>query len=118
MPIRSYHFVVIGFLVGCLLACSPQKEDKYADIPEELAGLYKAISEDPHNADLYLDLSRYYANAGQLDSALSNVLIAIRFDSTNSNAYIAVADVYLSMKDLETTEEMLKKEIALDTKNN
>jgi tetratricopeptide (TPR) repeat protein len=87
-------------------------------MPEELVKIYKALEEEPDNAELYLDLSKYYIGVNQLDSALNNALTAIRLDSTNSDYYVAVSNVYFAMGNVENTEEILEKAISLNSKNN
>jgi tetratricopeptide (TPR) repeat protein len=111
--------LLICFIVGLFFTCSNKsKENQYASMPEELVKIYKAIENDPNNASLYLDLSNYYMNVKQLDSALNNALVAIRLDSGNSDLYVTVSDIYFSMKYIDNAEEMLEKAIALDNKNN
>ncbi len=116
---RKYSFLLAAFVIGLLFACSDKKkEEQYAAMPEELAKIYKEIEKNSGDANLYLDLSRYYINTKQLDSALNNALVAVRLDSNNSNIYVAVSDVYFSMGYVDNAEEMLEKAIALDNKNN
>jgi tetratricopeptide (TPR) repeat protein len=116
---RNCYLLPVCFIVGLLFACSNKNQDKqYASMPDELVKIYKAIEKDPNNASLYMDLSIYYIQMKQLDSALNNALTAIRLDSANSDIYVAVSDVYFAMGHIDNTEEMLEKAIALNGKNN
>jgi tetratricopeptide (TPR) repeat protein len=87
-------------------------------MPDELAKIYREIEKNPTNANLYLELSRYYTDVQVLDSALNNALIAIRLDPNNSDMYVVVSDIYLLMQYFDNAEEMLERAIALDNKNN
>ena len=109
---------VIGLAVGLFFSCTNKKQEQYASMSEELVKIYKDIEKNPRNADLYLELSRYYTDAGQLDSALNNTLVAVRLKPDNSDVYVAVSDVYFAMEHFDNAEEMLKKAITLNAKNN
>ena len=116
---RKYVLWLIAVVSGVFFACSnTKKEQKYASMPDELVKIYKEIEKNPRNANLYLDLARYYTDMKILDSALNNALIAIRLDPNNSDMYVVVSDIYLLMQYFDNAEEMLEKAIALDNKNN
>ena len=116
---KKYTLWLIALVIGLFFACSNKKrEQQYASMPDELVKIYKEIEKNPRNANLYLDLSKYYTAVGQLDSALNNALISIRLDPNNSEMYIVVSDIYLLMQYFDNAEEMLEKAIALDNKNN
>ena len=116
---KKQVFWVIGLAIGLFFACTNKtKEHQYAAMPEDLAKIYKEIEKNPRNANLFLELSRYYTNAMQLDSALNNALIAVRLNPDNSDVYVAVSDVYFAMKYIDNAEEMLEKAIALNANNN
>jgi len=113
------HFVLILWVLGLFVSCThKQKEEQYASMPQELANIYRKIGKNPRNADLYVELSRYYTNTGQLDSAMNNALIAVRLEPNNSDMYVAVSDVYFAWEYLDNAEEMLEKALGLNNKNN
>jgi len=116
---RKYYLLLVGILVGSVfMACNQKQQEIYDSMPEELAKIYQAIEKKPKDANLYIQLSDYYLNVKQLDSALNNALIAMKLDSENSGVYMSLSDIYFSMGNFDATEEMLKKAIALDVKNN
>ena len=116
---RKYILWLIAVVIGIFFACSnQQKEQKYASMPEEIVKIYKEIEKNPRNANLYLELARYYTDMRVLDSALNNALISIRLAPNNSDMYVVVSDIYLLMQYIDNAEEMLEKALALDNKNN
>ena len=116
---HKHLIVLIVGLVGLFASCtSKQKKEQYAAMPAELAEIYRKIDKNPHNADLYVELSRYYTNTRELDKALSNALIALRLSPDNSGICVAVSDVYFAMEYIDNAEEMLEKAIVLNNKNN
>jgi len=96
---------------------SKNKEDKYANMPEALAEIYKKIDKHPNNPLYYSELSDYYLNALMVDSALNAILKAVRLDSNNTTYYLKLSDIYFAMKNIDASEEMLEKVIAMDNKN-
>ena len=116
---RKYCVFLVGIIIGLVsVDCQPKQQQDYGSMPEELAKIYKEIEKNPKDANLYIQLSKYFIHSKQLDSALNNALTAIRLDSANSTIYVAVSDVYFSMGNIDATEEMLEKAIALDKNNN
>ena len=119
MSNKKHIFLLIGLVVGVFFACSNKKqEQQYVSMPEELEKIYKELEKNPKNANLYVELSRYYTNTRELDSALNNALIALRLAPNNSDMYVAVSDVYFAMEYIDNAEEMLEKAIAVNNKNN
>ena len=119
MPNKKQFFLLISIVAGLFFSCFSGKEkEKYASMPDELAKIYREIEKNPNNANLYLELARYYTANQVLDSALNNALIAIRLDPNKSDIYVVVSDIYLLMQYFDNAEEMLEKAIALDNKNN
>jgi len=111
--------LLVGVAVGVIFSCSNKKEKQwYESMPEEVVKIYKEIEKNPKNADLYVELSRYYTNLRELDSALNNALIALRLAPNNSDMYVAVSDVYFAMEYIDNAEDMLEKAIGLNNKNN
>ena len=117
---RKYYLFLSGIIISFVFVCCTQKQKEVSveAMPEELAAIYKEVKANPKKAEPYMKLSTYYARTGQLDSALNNALVAVRMDSTNSNAYIVLSDAYFASRNIDASEEMLKRAISLDNKNN
>jgi tetratricopeptide (TPR) repeat protein len=117
---KKQYLFYIGFIISFLLVCCKQKPNAVSieSMPEELAAIYKELQANPKKAEPYMKLSSYYIKTGQIDSALNNALVAVRMDSTNSNAYIALSDAYFASLHIDASEEALKKAISLNSKNN
>ena len=116
---RKYYLLLTGVFIGFVfMACNQKQQKIYDSMPEELAKIYRAIDKNPKDASLYIQLSDYYLNIRQLDSALNNALIAVKLDSTNSDVYVSLSDIYFSMGNVDATEDVLNKAITLDKKNN
>lgn len=109
--------IILCFI--CLFACNSnqQKDEAYANMPPELATIYKKINKNPSNATLYVELSDYYTKKSKLDSALNTILTALRLDSNNANYYLKLSDIYFAMQNIDASEEILEKVIAIDPKN-
>jgi len=116
---KIYVFLLIVPLIVMFFACSNKKQSQWYDsMPDDLVKIYKEIEKNPKKADLYVELSKYYTNVRELDSALNNALIALRLAPNNSDMYVAVSDVYFAMEYIDNAEEMLEKAIAMNNKNN
>lgn len=112
---------IVGVLV-CLLcfgACNHNKqtEANYANMPTELADIYKKLEKNSSDPALYAELSDYYTKKLILDSALNNILVALRLDSSNTTFYLKLSDIYFAMKNIDASEEILEKVIVLNPKN-
>ena len=111
--------IFIYILLLALLACNRISDTgKYDDLPIELAEIRQAIDKDPHNADLYRDLSLYFISTHELDSALSAIGQAIRMDSTNDSYYETLSDVYFAQTKTDEAEEALDKALLINHENN
>lgn len=117
---KKQYLFLIGFIISFVFVCCKQKQKEVfiESMPEELASIYKEVKNNPKKAEPYMKLSAYYARKGQIDSALNNALVAVRMDSTNSNAYIVLSDAYFASLNIDASEEMLKRAISLDKTNN
>ncbi len=117
---KKQFLFLIGFIISLVFVCCKQKQKDVSteSMPEELAAIYKEVKANPKKAEPYMKLSAYYARKGEIDSALSNALVAVRMDSTNSNAYIVLSDAYFALRNIDASEEMLKRAISLDKTNN
>ena len=116
------HKLPLVFLIICsisLVGCknAKQKQDAYAHLPAEVAEVYKQLEKHPDNPSLYVQLTDYYIKSFLLDSALNNILMAIRLDSTHSDYYLKLSDVYFAMQRIDETEEILEKVISMDKSN-
>lgn len=116
------HKFLFVFLIICSISfvdCknAKHKQNAYAHLPAEVAEVYKQLEKNPNNPSLYVQLTDYYIKNSLLDSALNNILIAIRLDSTHSDYYLKLSDVYFAMQRIDDTEEILEKVISMDKSN-
>ncbi|MBO4581166.1 MAG: tetratricopeptide repeat protein [Bacteroidales bacterium] len=111
--------ILTCILLLALFACNRVSDtEKYDNLPVDLAQLRQAIDKDPHNADLYRDLSLYYIGTHELDSALSAIGQAIRMDSANDVYYETLSDVYFAQTKTDEAEEALDKALLINHDNN
>ena len=102
----------------CLIACNNKKVEVNDSTPPELAQLRQKIANSPKNASLYQELALYFLNTNELDSALANIITAIRLDSTNDQYYMSLGDIYMAQANTDATEEALEQAISINPQNN
>ena len=95
-----------------------QKVEVNDSTPPELAQLRQKIANSPKNASLYQELALYFLNTNELDSALANIITAIRLDSTNDQYYMSLGDIYMAQANTDATEEALEQAISINPQNN
>ena len=109
-------FIAVIFLLS--VSCNRHEKKDYSNLPKELANLCMQIDDAPENPELYYQRFQYYYDKGQIDNALNDILLAVKFDSLQSKYYVGLSDVYFSLKQTDDAEEMLQKAISLDQNNN
>ncbi|NLJ82623.1 MAG: tetratricopeptide repeat protein [Bacteroidales bacterium] len=115
---RKSCYASVLLVLFLLFSCQHNRQDdRYADMPSELAEIYKKIDKNPSDLSLYFSLSDYYMKISLQDSALNAILTALRIDSTNTTCYLKLSDVYFAMNHIDASEEMLEKVISMDGKN-
>lgn len=114
---KSCYVAILVFVFLVLSCQNNRNNDRYADMPSELAEIYKKIDKNPSDPSLYANLSDYYMKISLQDSALNAILTALRIDSTNTTYYLKLSDVYFAMNHIDASEEMLEKVVSIDGKN-
>ncbi len=115
---RKSCYASVLLVLFLLFSCQHNRQDdRYVDMPSELAEIYKKIDKNPSDLSLYFSLSDYYMKISLQDSALNAILTALRIDSTNTTCYLKLSDVYFAMNHIDASEEMLEKVISMDGKN-
>lgn len=102
--------LVLSIALG---SCKPKSaENKYKNMPKELADICKLIDKNPTNADLYERRSTYYIQQKQLDSAFVDAIKSLKLDSNNSKRFTFLSDLYFMKGDFENSEDLLEKAVA------
>ncbi len=106
-------FVIFIFYVSC----KNKKDNKYNNLPPELANYYIEIDKNPKDASLYYKLSLYYIKTKQIDSAFYNGFAALKLDSNNTLYYRHLSDIYFMNSDFESCEDLLERALIKNTKD-
>ena len=100
------------------VSCNGNKnKEKYTHMPEELANLCIQIDENPGDAGAYSKRAQYYLKTNLIDSAYYDAYMALKYDSSNPERYIFLADLFFMQAQFESSEEILEKAYAKAPKN-
>ncbi len=125
---NKYFFFLIVFSFVISFSCnnSNTKSDNNERTDSELMQsdpmaafniLNEQIKEEPKNAQLYNQRANFFLLAGQANSALSDVNMALQLDSLNANIWVTLADVYFEKERFVDSREVLKKSLEIDPNN-
>lgn len=74
----------------------------------ELKAVNKELLEDPNNADLYNKRALIYLNIKQFNEAVNDAKRAIKLDTTKSNYYLTLVDIYFGQNNTRLAKELLE----------
>lgn len=83
-------------------------------IPAALAEINNKIKSDPSNAGLYNDRATYYHNLPDNAKALQDIRRALTIDSTKSDFYVTLGDIYLATDKYTSSESAYLKAVKID----
>ncbi len=116
-----FVFIVALFIMAGCNSGGPEKEvagqSDTTRFVDQLTELNRQISQNLDNDALYIQRADYYLAAGNIDSALRDILIAIDIDKTNTNHYITLSDAYLALGNPDKCLDALNRAIELDEAN-
>ncbi len=92
---RLNIIIISIFLV--FVSCKQNPSDQVANSP--LEQLNRSIQKEPKNPNLYVQRSEYYSEHQQFESAIQDLVQAIRLDSLDSRYYQLLSDRYLDLGD-------------------
>ncbi len=86
---------VLLFIGALLISCGGNKS-KVVDknIPEELRILNEKLESNPNDVALLNQRANYFIKQKQVDLAMTDISKAIKLDSTKSDLYLTLSDVY------------------------
>jgi len=122
MKKTGIKFLMILILLVAIISCGDNKQTKDKQEVNDTAlarldELNSNISNDPENSNLYHDRAKFYTENEEYNEALKDIGKALAIDSTYSDYYVTLSDIYLGMGKLQITVEALDKAIELDSKN-
>lgn len=121
LSITQLNNLLVIFCAFFLFSCNrgEEKHEHYSadSIPSDLASINALISQDRNNPELYYRRAKYHFSKKNFDDAISDMKIALRIDSTKSQYYIFLSDLYFTQNKTRDTRDMLRKAINLDTGN-
>lgn len=113
----SVQIIFVVFIVAGI-GCSNKKryvlDDATKNSVEKLTSL---IKENPKGADLYYYRASLNIKNGNASSALTDMLEAVKIDSSKAEYYLLLGDVYFSKLFITQAVSSFEKCIALDPKN-
>ena len=85
-----------GFLLLILAvsACKPNAGDKANDGKEQMAEYTEAIQKNPNDANVYISRAKEYYKTNQLEPAIRDMEKAVSLDSTKTENYLLLAEMY------------------------
>jgi tetratricopeptide (TPR) repeat protein len=105
-------FAIALFSVA-LLSCGDVTSSKTGDSKQSdlltIDSLTFLIQKNPHDAKLYAQRSKLYADSGKLNNAVKDMIFANKIDSLNPEYYIVLSDLYLSLGKSEVVNDLLIK---------
>jgi len=90
------------------------------DAPVDLTsigGMNQALEQNPADTAARYARARYYLQNGKADSAMADMQELIKIDSSRSNYFLTLGDIYLVTNRTRYTKQALEKAISLDKTN-
>jgi len=122
--IREVIFKFSNWFVISLVVfgCGNGKENKQAvaandSTPADIRAISDKIVSDRNNSELYFQRAHAYFNRKEFVNAIGDMRIALKIDSTRSNYYIFISDLYFTQNKTRDTRDALRKAIKLDSAN-
>lgn len=119
--------ISIALLAGLLLFSScgdnsktakPETKDSVAvPVAPELSAINKELEKKPNDPDLYFKRAKYYLAAKSFDAGLTDIHRAMNIDSSKTEYYLTLSDLYFATNQSGDAKNTLEKCIALDPKN-
>ncbi|MEK6614865.1 MAG: hypothetical protein AABZ32_01965, partial [Bacteroidota bacterium] len=85
--------------------------------PADIRAINEKINSDRNNPDLYFQRAKTYFIHTDFATAIGDMQIALKIDSTKSDYYVFLSDLYFTQNKTRDTRDMLRKAIALDSSN-
>lgn len=86
-------------------------------IPADIRAINEKINSDRNNADLYFQRAKSNFAYKNFETAIGDMKIALKIDSTKPNYYIFLSDLYFTQNKTKDTRDMLRKAISIDASN-
>src|ERR1035437_5723842 len=126
MSRRMYRliFKLANLLIVTLVisSCGNGKQEKQAVIsndstPADIRAINEKINSDRNNVDLYFQRAKANFAHQYFASAIGDMKIVLKIDSTKSNYYVFISDLYFIQNKSRDTRDALRKAMALDSSN-
>ncbi|MDQ3047596.1 MAG: tetratricopeptide repeat protein [Bacteroidota bacterium] len=88
-----------------------------AKTPAALQLLNEKLEKDPSDAPTYNERAKYFIETRDLKAALSDITKAMNIDSSKSDYFVTISDVYFLTNQTGNSKLALEKAITLDPKN-
>ena len=113
---------VYWLLFAVFSSCGNGEDDKQSvssndSTPSDIRAINEKINSDRNNPDLYFQRAKAYFAHKDFETAISDMQIVLKIDSTKPDYYMFLSDLYFTQNKTRDTRDMLRKAISLDTSN-
>ena len=110
------------FFIGLISSCGNSENQipetsSNDSIPADIRAINEKINSDRNNADLYFQRAKSNFAYKNFETAIGDMQIALKIDSTKPNYYIFLSDLYFTQNKTKDTRDMLRKAISMDVSN-
>jgi tetratricopeptide (TPR) repeat protein len=123
---KKYLIISILVFISIWISCKNDKTNINSttimnskdSIHIKIAKINELINQNPKSADLYNDRALLYIEKQSFDSAFVDIRKALLIDSSKSNYFCTLSDVYFANGKVDKSSQALSKALLLDPKNN
>jgi tetratricopeptide (TPR) repeat protein len=120
---KRTHFLILlaAFFMVMAMSCNNNSGTKANDqndtIPVGLRTLNEKISDEPQNPLFHYERAKWLAANGRYNAALTDIGFAVDKDTTNTDYFVTLGDVYLGLAKFQNAENAYLKAIKNNPKN-
>lgn len=117
---KKIFYTLSFFLISALLfSCSGNKKGPVSNnisdtLSPEITKLNAKIKADPENADLYNERAKLLVENGNVEEALTDIRTAMNFDSTKTEYFLTLSDIYFAQGKVKNCKQAIQKSLKLD----
>ena len=121
---KKYLFINLFFSIFFLISCRNDKTNTSSiinskdSINVKFAKLNELIKQNPDNAAFLNDRANLFIEKQNFDSAFIDIRKALLIDSSKSNYYCTLSDIYFAKGKVDRSSQALTKALILNPKNN
>ena len=110
-------FIFVFFFLSCGVEVAHKENISNENLPQEITTLNEKIIKNPQEAELYYQRAKYYFEKKDFVLATADINQSLKYDSTKSNYYLLLSDLYFVQNKTSKSKESLERVLSLDSKN-